>query len=217
MSEEKQSGTASLRNCFLSELDVLWKDHGFTRFSSSSDGDRYDRPSTLGMQSIAISFLKTKTRTGLILLPPYVSLRIDAVEEIIARFEEDHPLRDAASIQQRSTIGVRLKDHSLLKLLGLRWVIWDDSSCAKVSVQFSKEVLTAAMSIWKKYDSLQAIVENLGKGSTFIQAERAVALNSLLHGKNEALSLGRRLLSSSSNQSAAELGPWLERFSANTL
>lgn len=204
----------------LDQLDQIFGQHGLERISDKFYGHRYDRPFPGGRRSIAINWHIRKS--ALVIDPPYVSVTIDEVEQIVGRYEEEHILRTPTDVAQRPTIGCRLDGGELMKTFIGKWVVSTEDDCARVAASYASETLRKSEIFWRTVPTPESILVRLSGDPVEVRtyalpdhvaAERAIVLSKLLHGCDASHALARERLSRLSGNSKEELSAWLSRAS----
>jgi hypothetical protein len=213
--------TLSLKRSMIARLDEIFGLNGFVRFSDKFYGHRYDRPFPGGRRSVAVNWHLRKP--DLVLDPPYVSVAIVEVQEIVAQFEEESVLVTPADVAQRSTIGLRLDRGEILKTLSGKWAVSHVDDCARVAADYAAQTLRDADLFWSTVATPESILDKLTADPKKVRAfaapdhsaaERAIVLCKLLHGSDKSQVLARDRLSRLSGSSKEELSAWLSRASS---
>lgn len=208
----------ALKTQLLKELDRRFGEQGFTRSSDRFYGDRYDRATPGGRQSIVLaSHMRQRV---LVLDAAVASVRLDEVEKEVFRFEQKSELLNEHDALQRGTVGKRLDKHELLKIATGRFAIATAVDCQKVAEKYANEMLSRAEQFWKLVPTPRAILVCLAEvpgqareyaGTDFFAATRAVVLTRMIHGEAEARLFADGVLSRLSGDPKLELSQWVMR------
>jgi hypothetical protein len=211
--------TLSLKRIMIEELDQVLGPRGFIRVSDKFHGHRYDRPFSCGRKSIGINW--HFRRPVLVLDPPNVSVTLNEVEELVARYEEKNAFMTPADVAWRSTIGLRLDRGEILNKLIGKWTAAAEDDCRGIVANFVAATLRKAESFWSTVATPDAILAKLSDDPVKVRdyampdhvgAERAIVLSKLLHGSEKSRALARDRLARLSGSSKIQLVEWLSRF-----
>ncbi len=209
-----------LRKALLSELDKRFLVYGFSRFSDRFLGDRFDRRVPEGRQSV---YLMLYNRGDAIERDaPYIAIRLDAVEDMISKFEEPGPiaLREA-DVNARSTIGFRPEpSKGIAGLLRRSWMIANEAQAVKAAAEFVPSVMADAQPFWERFTKPSDVFHLLTSGSAEsrdlggpdnLRAKKVVALALTLVGLKEAKSRAAEAIAMLRGDAAEEVARWTER------
>ncbi len=152
----------------------------------------------------------------------YVSVTLDEVQEVVARYEEANALAKPGDVEWRTTIGRRLEHGDIVRTFTRRWAVSNEDDCVRVAADFAKETIRGAESFWSMVDTPERILAKLSASPAEVRefaapdysaAERAVVLCKLLYGTEKSKNLARERLDSLSDISKRELSNWLSRAS----
>ena len=199
-----------MKRAFLSALDVELKefDPGLQRGAS----DCYVKSSPVGPLSLVVaSFGKSY---GLEFYAPSANIRLDDVEEFVARFEERLPGESeaewASGVAERSTIGIRITRNPSWWLWEGTWVVRDEQDVPKIARKYARHVYPRAARFWDEYQSRERILSGLMKFNTAVHGKSAIALATLLNGDTRGREVAETLCSRAKPNIAAEIRAWAE-------
>jgi len=208
----------TLKRGILRELDRHFNERGFTRSSDRFYGDRYDRAIPGGRQSLAVNSRFRKS--AFVLDPAFASIRLDEVENEVFRFEPNSELVSEHDVLHRSTIGIRLDKHEMLKIVTGRYEITSVDQAQRVAERYATDMLRMAERFWKLVPDHEAILAKLAKvpgeartyaGTDLFAATRAIVLVRIMHGDVEAGQFAEAVLSRLSGEPRLELSEWKAR------
>lgn len=212
----------TLKRGILKELDRHFKEQGFIRSSDRFYGDRYDRAIPGGRQSLAVNSHFRKP--AFVLDPAFASIRLDEVENEVFRFEPDSELVTEHDVLHRSTIGIRLDKHEMLKIVTGRYEITNVGQCQRIAERYAADMLRMAERFWNLFPDHEAILAKLAKvpgdartyaGTDLRAATRAIVLVRMVHGDVDARQFAEVVVSRLSGEQRSELSGWKGRaFSA---
>jgi hypothetical protein len=189
------------RKQLLREFDTFFGDRGFRRHSDRFYGDRYDRLTAGGRQSLSIASHVRKS--AVVLDPALAGIRLDAVEEEVFQFEEKSELVSERDALQRNTVGFRLAAHELFNIASNRYAISTEHDCPIITERYAREMLERAERFWKEFSSANVILTILsdvpGKaldyaGTDLYASERAIVLTKQIDGRDSALELASQII-----------------------
>jgi hypothetical protein len=160
---------------------------------------------------------------------PQIGLRFNAVEELVAKFEQIHPALSpsrAHDIACRGTIGFLAESQNIFaSFFRKTWNIWKESDIEASTDDFVKHVLNVAQPFWNKYSRAEATLDLLLSddnaardltGADHFRAKRAVAMTFLMKGTEEAMRVAEAKLPNIRNDSyREEFRSWVRQFSAS--
>lgn len=196
-----------LKRAFLSALDVELKglDPELHR-----ESDVYVRIPPIGRLTLAISSFGKSF--GLELYAPFAAIRLDDVEEFVARFEErldwETEAEWASGVAERSTLGISITRNPSWWLWEGTWVVHDEQDAPKVARRYAKHVYPRAVRFWKDYGSRESILWGLMRSRTAIHGKRAIALATLLSGEARGREVTERVCGKATPKVAVELRTW---------
>jgi len=204
----------------LQQFDQQFKKFGLGGSSDRFYGDSYRRSTEHHEQQI-ISIVTYDRAEGLELDAPFISVRLDQVEELIAEFEPRSPLIESKDIAQRATIGFRLEPEGLLGIFRKSWMLNSEQDAVKAADQFVPHVMKHAIPYWQKFSDpaevLKLLVEATQSSRVFLGtpamiSKRAIALGLILGGAEKAREIADLKLSTVKGAAAKrEVVEWIER------
>jgi len=187
----------SIKRSFLLELDKSFADIDFGRVSDRFYGERYDR--WLAAVRHSASFGLVVRRDYLEVGVPFISVRFDVVEQLVAKFQEPHPLLKASDIEARSTV-----EESLSDLFGDETPRLNSEEQAIALVpKIFPIVHREGIAFWTRFSDPHEALRLLrgdderaraAAGPDDIVAQKAVALSFVFVGKEEAERVAREKL-----------------------
>lgn len=208
----------SLKRNLIAQLDKSFVPRGFIRVSDKFYGHRYDRVFPGGRRSIAINWHLRKP--DLVLDAACVSVTIDEVQEVVAKYEEANALTKPNDVAWRTTIGLRLEQGDIVRTFTRRWAVSNDDDCVRVAADFAKETIRGAESFWSMVDTPESVLAKLSADPIKVRdfaapeysaAERAIVLCKLLYGAEKSQNLAQERIDRLSGTSRQELSDWLAR------
>jgi hypothetical protein len=209
----------SLKKSLLRELDIRFERLDFFSRHNRVDGDRYDRFFDDMRQSIAPSIYLREESVELD--TPYISIRLNSVEDLVGKLEDPHPLITTKDIAARSTVGFRLEPGAFLAAFRKSWIIVREADTAKAAEGYVARVMRGAGPFWERFSSSAEILKVLsgvskesdkyGAGTPAMTAQRAIALGLLLGGPEKAREIADFQLSMLKGEAHDEVRRSLER------
>jgi len=129
---------------------------------------------------------------------PHINLRFDGAENLVASFEQAHPILPitAEDIAARSTIGLYPEPDTVVGTFFRKtWDIWTVDDIQSTTTDFVKHVMNKAMPFWHRYSDPEETLNLLLRddeearvlaGPDHFRAERAVGMTFLLRGIEQA-------------------------------
>lgn len=216
--------TAQSKNLLLRELDGRFADLGFSRWSHKFYGDRYDRPIVDGRQSVAI---EGRLQHGYFELDTgFISIHIEKVEQLVAKFEEPTPLIAPEDVSVRPTIGIRADLEGFAAVFRKSWLIKNEHDAAEAAEHFVARVMDKAVPFWERFSNLSEVLKVLSGTPQDARkyslpdemtTKRAIVLAFVIDGPERARRLADAKLSVLEEKTSKELKPWLARASLELL
>jgi len=221
-----------IRGALFRELDVHFASHGFRRVNDRFYGDAYYRDSggtRYGIHAGSRRYLDSlEAQVG------SLTVRFDAVEELVAKFEDPHPLIRPEDIAARSTLTVQVATFDLVPgdLLygfgGVRNKLWLIESIegvtstaremAAYAIEMSESVFPElsdadrALGILSRDDDLSRTY----KGPDEARGKAAIALAFLTKGLDAAMQLADVKMKRLKGEARSELSRWVRRLAAES-
>jgi hypothetical protein len=221
--------TATLERKLIRELDVRLAPAGFRRVRISHFyGDPYTREMPNGRQTLGIG-----TRPYLDALEAEVAnvnVRFNPVEDLVAKFEDAHPLIRPDSIAARSTLTAQIsssdpKPGDPLYLWGGEnrkvWLIHAVDEVPEIGSQMAAYAKEKAEPILAQLSNMEHALSLLSgddqrsrsySGPDEHRAKQAIALAFLLRGEGAAKHLAKSKLDRLKRQDRPALEKWIGRF-----
>jgi hypothetical protein len=206
-----------IKRKFLEQLDAQLAELGFRRISDKFHGERYDRWADNVRHSISLGLIP---REGCLEVEsPFISVRFDAVEKLIAKFEDPHPLVKPSDVDVRSTVGKRLGSE-----IGSRshkhWKLQQDEDAVKCAGEIVSLIRGEGLSFWAQFsvpsESLRLLLGNDSKsrsagGPDGTRAQKAIAMALLFDNPEEARRLATSQLSQLEGPEAMQTSRWVDK------
>ena len=206
------------RKLLLRELDVRFGALGFSRQSHSFHGDHYDRHIADGRQSIAIEGYKR--REYFELGTAFVSIHIETVERLVARFEETSPLIRPEDVTFRPTVGIRLDPSWTFARSWKPTCIKAEQDAIEAAERFVPYVMSHATPFWVRFSTLEQIFDVLSGDlkqareyslPDYVTIERAIALAFVLGGTDRARHIADTKIPTLDAKTSSEVRQWTDR------
>src|SRR5215510_7806170 len=133
----------------LIELDTRFRDTGFNRRNDKFHGETYARAEKGRRQSVHLAIYDGGNYIELD--SPFIAIRINEVEELVARFEEPHPLLTPSDVRARSTLGFRREPRGFLAVFRKTWKIRNEREAVDVAPKFVSRVMHKANPFWLRF------------------------------------------------------------------
>lgn len=218
-----------MEDLLLKELDVRFAHAGFRRVKSY--GEVYCRESSGIRHTIGIG--TRPYREALEAEIPNANVRFDAVEDLVAKFDDPHPLLGPEAIASRATLTVEIPPSDLnagdpLNRWGGTnrkiWLIHAAEEVADVASQMAVYGLDKCEPMFASLSNIDNALAALSgedqKSRTYagpdeVRAKKAIALAFLSRGTGIANELATVKMARLKGDARAELKRWTERFFEN--
>ncbi len=208
----------------LHELDIRFSSLGFNRLSDRFYGESYSRSMPGGRQSI--SLVMHPRGNSLEIYEPSISIRLDAIENLVARIDDRHPLVAETDIASRSTLGLAWAQNSVLTTLfkGPRR-LRKPEDVVRAANQIVSSATEFGNPFWKQFADMAEVLKVLANedessskyssGTDVIRAKKAIAAGLLLGGLSKAREISNAkvatLAQRNLNKSASEIKRWVDK------
>lgn len=209
---------SALRISLLRELDPRFRDRGFLRWSDDFYGDQYHRVQGAARQTVSLVKYPEAGYLGLDI--PFISVHFQVVEELVAKFDDPHPLMTETSIWVRPTLGFQPQPNLFSMSFKEPWPLATQADVIAAASVFVPRTFETAELFWKKCANLTDLLTLLlipedtseyTSGTQAIRVKRAVATALLLEGVPAASEVATVCLSALKGATLREALHWLER------
>ena len=216
---------AKLKSHLLRSLDAYLTPLEFHRVSDRFYGDRYCRDDARVRLCVHVS---TRARDEALEAElPYISVRFNAVEDMVASLEESHPLTTPAGIAARATLTVPTSSWG--GFFRKTWVIRSQDDLANITDQIATYAMEKGLPVFETLSNPEQALRVLAAddetarsyaGPEDVRAKKAVALAFLVHGQEAAKQIGIEKSARLTGEGLSTFTLWMERllrsFSAAT-
>jgi len=206
-----------LKTQLLRVVDAYLTPLGFQRVSNRFHGDRYYREDAGVRQCIHVSAVARGDVLEAEL--PYISVRFNAVEEMVATLEDPHPLLTPADVAVRATLTVPTSSSG--GFVRKKWMIRSADDVAGAADQIANYAIEKGMPAFQALSSSEQALAILSadderarsySAPDEVRAEKAVSLAFLLHGQDAAKQIANAKLGRLRGEGLSTFTHWMDRF-----
>lgn len=214
--------TGKLKTQLLRAIDAYLTPLGFQRASNRFHGDRYYRDGEGVRQCIHVS----ASGRGEILEAelPYISVRYNAVEEMVAALEDPHPLLTPADIAVRATLTVPTSSSG--GFVRKTWMIRSGDDIARVADQIANQAIEKGVPAFQTLSNAEQALAILSadddrarsySAPDEVRAKKAVTLTFLLHGREAAQKVADAKIGRLRGEGLSSFRHWMDKFMQSSL
>ncbi len=211
-----------LKTQVLRAIDAYLTPLGFQRVSNRFHGDRYYRDDAGVRQCIHVSTVARGEALEAEL--PFISVRLNAVEEMVATLEDPHPLLTPADIAVRATLTVPTSSSG--GFVHKTWMIRSANDVAGAADQIANYAIEKGMPAFQVLSRSEQVLAVLAadderarsySAPDEVRAKKAVALAFLLHGQDAAKQIANAKLGRLRGEGLSTFTQWMDRFLRSSL
>lgn len=211
-----------LKTQLLRAVDAYLTPLGFQRVSNRFHGDRYYRDDEGVRQCIHVSAVARGEAIEAEL--PYISVRFNTVEDMVAALEDPHPLLTPADIAVRATLTVPTSSSG--GFVRKTWMIRSTDDIAGVADQIANQAIEKGVPAFQTLSNAEHALAVLSADDARarsysapdeVRAKKAVALAFLLHGREAAQGVADAKMGRLRGEGLSTFRRWMDKFMQSSL